>query len=131
GLVAIVAVVGYGMLALVSLVVTAVSAVLIVGLMVLTAPRLDLAAALETRDGSWLAVLAGAVLVFSLVGVAWTQSTGDMARYQRPEGWGGGTMLWATFSATLPVLAVIVWVALLAASDPALGALLATDPVGA
>ena len=47
-------------------------------------PRLDLDAALGVPDGSWILVIGGAVVVFSFVGLAWVQSSSDIARYQRP-----------------------------------------------
>lgn len=129
--VAAIAVGGYGLLALVQLISTVVAAILIVGLIVLTSPRLDFATALSMGDGSWILAVPGAVLVFSVVGLAWAQSSGDMARYQRPEGWGGSSMVMSSLGATVPAFALIAWGALLAASDPAVGAALATDPVGA
>ncbi|WP_294180561.1 cytosine permease [uncultured Schumannella sp.] len=129
--IATVSVVGYGLLALVHLVSTIASVILIVGVIALTAPRLDFGTALTLGDGSWLLVVPGAALVFSVVGLAWAQSTGDLARYQRPDGWGGAAMLSSSFGATLPAFALIAWGALLAASDPALGAALILDPIGA
>ena len=80
-------------------------------------------------DGSWTLVLGGAVIVFSFVGLAWVQSSSDLARYQRPASSGAQSMLWATIGATLPPFALIVWGAMLAASDPVLATGLATSPL--
>ena len=129
--IATVAVIGYGLLALVQLVSTIASLLLILGIVILTAPRLDFGTALTNGDGSWLLVVPGAALVFSVVGLAWAQSSGDLARYQRPDGWGGSAMVSSSLGATLPPFALIAWGALLAASDPELGAALILDPVGA
>jgi purine-cytosine permease-like protein len=57
------------------------------------------------------------VLVFSVVGLVWANSGADLARYQRPESSGGGSMLWATFGAGLPAFLLIGYGALLAASN--------------
>ncbi len=128
-LVGVVALIGYGFVARINLVLSIASAVLVAGVIALTASRLDIDAALATADGSWVLVLSGAVLVFSVIGLAWVHSSGDIARYQRPGSSGGASMLWATFGATLPPFALIVWGAMLAASDPELADGFATAPL--
>lgn len=125
----VVALFGYGLLARVQLVLTIVTALLVAGIIVLTFPRVDIAAAQSVADGPWILVITGVVLVFSFVGLAWVHSGADVARYQRPDGDGGATMLWATFGATLPAFVLIGWGALLAASDPILADGLATNPL--
>ena len=67
--------------------------------------------------------------MFSFVGLAWVNSSSDLARYQRPASSGAQSMLWATVGATLPPFALIAWGALLAASDPVLATGLATSPL--
>jgi purine-cytosine permease-like protein len=74
-------------------------------------------------------VASGAVLVFSVIGLTWVHSSADLARYQRPGGSGGASMLWATFGATLPAFLLISWGAMLAASSPELAEGLATQPL--
>jgi purine-cytosine permease-like protein len=86
---------------------------------------------LTVPDGSWILVIGGAALVFGVVGLAWVQSSSDLARYQRPASYGGSSMLWATFGATLPPFALIVWGAMLAASDPKLAKGLSSNPLAA
>jgi hypothetical protein len=87
--------------------------------------------ALRRPDGSWILVISGAALVFSVVGLTWVHSSSDLARYQRPASYGGSSMLWATFGATLPPFALIAWGAMLAASDPAIATGLTTNPLAA
>jgi purine-cytosine permease-like protein len=125
----VVAIFGYGLIARVQLVLSILTAVLVVGVVVLTFPQLDIAAAQSIDDGPWMLLVTGVVLVFSFVGLAWVHSTADVARYQRTESDGGSTMLWAIFGATLPALILVAWGALLAASDPLIADGLATDPV--
>jgi purine-cytosine permease-like protein len=125
----VVAIFGYGLIARVQLVLSILTAVLVVGVVVLTFPRLDIAAAQSIDDGPWLLLVTGVVLVFSFVGLAWVHSSADVARYQRTESDGGSTMLWAIFGATLPALILVAWGALLAASDPLIADGLATDPL--
>jgi purine-cytosine permease-like protein len=125
-----VAVVGYGLLARVQLVLSIVAAVLVVGTAALTLPHIHLGTALTRQDGSWLLVVGGAVVVFSFIGLAWAHAGSDLARYQRP-GASGGSMLWATFGATLPPFLLIAWGALLAASDPGLADRFAAQPLAA
>ena len=67
----------------VQLVVSIVSGILILGAAALTFQHLDFAKALTVPDGNWILVIAGAALVFSVVGLAWVHSSSDLARYQR------------------------------------------------
>jgi purine-cytosine permease-like protein len=128
-LTALVAVLGYGLLARVQLVLSIVAALVVVGTAVVAISRVRLDTALTLQDGPWYLVAGGAVLVFSFVGLVWANSGSDLARYQRPGGSGARSMLWATFGATIPPLLLIVGGALLAASSPALATGLATDPI--
>lgn len=125
----VVAIFGYGLIARVQLVLSILTALLVIGVVVLTFPRLDLTAAQGIDDGPWILLVTGVVLVFSFVGLAWVHSSADVARYQRTESDGGSTMLWATFGATLPAFILIAWGALLAASDPLIADGLATNPL--
>ena len=125
------ALLGARVIAVVQLVLTILSAITLVGFIALTAGRLDLAGALQRQDGPWIPVLGGAVLVLSVVGLAWAMSGGDLARYQRSSTGSTGSMLWATIGATLPAFLLIAYGAMLAASDPDLGAAIFDDPVGA
>lgn len=122
---------GFGMLAVVSAVVAVTSGLLVVGLLVLTAGAIDLDAALTRPDGSWILLLTGAVLVLSVVGLAWAQSSGDLARYQAKGTRGPSAVLFSSFGATLPAFVLVAWGALLAASNPALATSLAANPVAA
>lgn len=129
GLMATVAIYGHALVVRVQMVLAIVTALLIVGVIVITARRVDLAVALQTGDGSWMLVVSGAVLVFSVVGIAWAHSSGDIARHQRPGGSGAGTMLTASFGATLPAFVLVAWGAVLAASSPELARGLVARPV--
>ncbi|MDP9028069.1 MAG: cytosine permease [Actinomycetota bacterium] len=125
------AVFGYGMVARLQLVLSIVNGLLILGTAALTFQRLDFVKALTVPDGSWVLAVGGAAIVFSVIGLAWVHSSSDLARYQRPSGSGGGSMLWATFGATLPPFLLICWGAMLAASDPSLARGLETNPLAA
>jgi NCS1 family nucleobase:cation symporter-1 len=127
----VVAIFGYGFVAKLQLVLSILSALLILGAAALTYQHLDLAKALTVPDGSWLLAVGGAAIVFSVIGLAWAQSSSDIARYQRPGSSGGASVLWATFGATLPPFLLICWGALLAASDTTLAAGLRTNPLAA
>jgi purine-cytosine permease-like protein len=127
----VIAVFGYGFVARLQLVLSILSALLIVGAALLTYQHLDFMTALRRPDGSWILVISGAALVFSVVGLTWVHSSSDLARYQRPASYGGSSMLWATFGATLPPFALIAWGAMLAASDPAIATGLTTNPLAA
>lgn len=119
---------GYALLARVYLVLSILSAVLLLGFVVFTWSAIDIPAALSIADGSWVLVATGAVLVFSFLGLAWANSGADLARYQRVGGSGAASMLWATIGTTLPSLILMSYGALLAASDPQLSRGLLENP---
>jgi purine-cytosine permease-like protein len=125
----IIAVFGYGLFARVQLLFSILSAVLVAGLVVITWPFVHVGTALTVGDGPWILVVTGVVLVFSFVGLAWVNSAGDLARYQRPSSSGAAAMLWAPFGATLPAFVLIGYGALLAASNPDVAHGLVTSPL--
>ncbi|GAA1697289.1 hypothetical protein GCM10009792_16510 [Microcella alkalica] len=122
---------GYGMIAVVAAAASVVSGILVVLVIALTTPAVDMTAALAIPDGDWVLVVTGAVLVFSVVGLAWANSSGDLARYQAKSTIGGGAVLFASFGATIPAFSLIAWGSTLASSDPTLREALASNPVGA
>ena len=125
----VVAIFGYGLFARLQLVLSMLSAVLVMGFIVLTAGYIDVAAALTVADSSWLRAIGGAVLVFSVVGLVWAHSGSDLARYQRPGSSGAGSMLWATFGAGLPAFLLVAYGALLAASNERIAEGFLTSPL--
>jgi purine-cytosine permease-like protein len=120
---------GYGLISIAQLVVSIISGIAILGFIVLTFRYVKFSTALSTPDGPWILVVTGAVLVFSFVGLAWANSSADLARYQRPGSSGAASMLWATFGAALPSFVLIAYGALLAASNSRLAAAMAVDPL--
>jgi purine-cytosine permease-like protein len=125
---AAVAVFGFRLFERIQLVLSIVSAVVLAAFIGLTVQQVDLAAALTVQDGPWIRVLGGAVLVFSVVGLLWAQSTSDLARYQRVKSSGARSMLWSSFGAGVPVFVLVVWGCVLAASDPAVAEGLVAAP---
>jgi purine-cytosine permease-like protein len=113
----LVAFAGYPLFARIQLILSVISAILVVGLIALTWKYVDVSAALTTTDGPWVLTISGTVLVFSFVGLVWANSGADLARYQRPGSSGAASMLWATIGTTLPTFILIAYGALLAASD--------------
>ncbi len=127
--VALIAALGFGAIARVAAVVSALSAVLVVGLIVLTASVVDLDAALALPDGDWLLMVGGGVVVFSVIGLAWAMSAGDVARYQARGTSGSATLVWAALGATVPAFVLIAWGAVLAASSPVIAEGLQQNPL--
>jgi len=122
---------GYSLVARVQLVLTIASAVLIAVMVLATWRSVHVQDALAVPDAVWLRTVTGAVLVFSYLGLAWANSSAEVARYQRPGSSGAASMLWATFGAALPPLILVGYGGLLAASNPFLADELASDPVAA
>lgn len=120
---------GYALFARIQLVLGILSAALIVALIVITWPAVDIATALTAGDGPVILVVTGVVLVFSFVGLVWANSSGDLARYQRPSSSGGASMLSASFGTTLPAFLLIGYGALLAASNTTTATGLSGSPI--
>jgi purine-cytosine permease-like protein len=120
---------GYALIAIVQLVVSVISGIAILGFIALTWQYVNFTTALATPDGSWILVVTGAVLVFSFVGLAWANSSADVARYQRPGSSGAASMLWATFGVAIPSFLLIAYGALLASSNAKLAADIAANPL--
>jgi len=120
---------GYALIAVIQLIVSVISGIGILGFIVLTWQYVNLTTALATPDGSWILVVTGAVLVFSFVGLAWANSSADLARYQRPDSSGAASMLWATFGVAIPSFLLIAYGALLAASNSTLAGNIASNPL--
>jgi purine-cytosine permease-like protein len=111
--------------------VSVLGAVLVAGFVGITARSVDLATALTVPDAPWSIVLTGAVLVLSFGGLVWASSTADLASPRGAGGSAASTAFWATAGITLPSLVLVVYGALLAASDAELASQLTTDPFGA
>ncbi|MCU1405783.1 MAG: hypothetical protein JWQ43_2086 [Glaciihabitans sp.] len=126
----LVATIGYGAILWLQRILTVLTAVLVVGFIVLTANRINIDQAITVPDGSWLLVITGAVLVFSFVGLAWANSTADLARYQRPGSSGAAALGFSILGAAVPSGILIGYGAILAASDPRLAAGFSNEPIG-
>lgn len=126
-----VAVFGYALLIRFAIVLGVVSAALIAGMIALTAPSLDFSRALSAADGSWAHAITGALLVFSVIGLAWASSGAEVARYQRPGGSGSASMAWAMAGTAVPALVLLGYGVLLASSDADLAVGLQENPIAA
>lgn len=122
---------GFRVLATFQLVVSVVSLVLIVGLIVLTAQHVKFETALAVQDGPLTLIITGAVLVFSVVGLVWANSAGDLSVVALPGRSRTGAPVFAALATTLPALVLVSYGSLLAASDPAFAKGLLSDPVDA
>lgn len=128
-LIAVIAYLGYGLIARVQATLTIVSSVLVVAFIMLSWPAVNLRAAMRVGDGDWMLVATGAVLVFSVLGLVWAMSSADVARYQNPHSSSAGSMLWSWAGAAIPAFVLIAYGSLLAASDPELLGGLLDEPI--
>jgi purine-cytosine permease-like protein len=127
----VVAFFGYPLFARIQLVLTIVSAVLVVSLIAVTWHGVDFTTALSKPDGPWILLVTGIVLVFSFVGLIWANSSADLARYQRPGSSGAVAALWGPFGAGLPAFLLIAYGAVLAASSTSTAERLVQSPMDA
>ncbi len=104
----------------------------ILGFVVVTAPAVSFAGA-GVWSGSALEVIALGSLALAVLLVLFGHTGGDLARYHRSSGVGGGRSVVASVSglvAVVPTLLFVTYVALVAISTPRLAITLVTDPVG-
>lgn len=124
-----IALVGYALVAIVQLIATIATAVLGIAIIVGAWPSTGWGRATAAPFGEWIVVVEGAVLVFSVLGLAWASAGGDLARYQRVGSTGTATALWGGFGASLPMLVLVVFGAFVALARPASAVGFTADPV--
>jgi nucleobase:cation symporter-1, NCS1 family len=98
---------------------------------VLTFDHVDLGAAGALEAGSVSALVGATILVMTGFGVGWVNSAADYSRYLPRRASTSGVVFWPTFGGSLPVVILITYGVLLAASDSKLSAAIALDPIGA
>jgi nucleobase:cation symporter-1, NCS1 family len=98
---------------------------------VLTFDHVDLGAAGDLKAGSLSALVGATILVMTGFGVGWVNSAADYSRYLPRTASTPGVVGWPTFGGSLPVVVLIVYGVLLAASDQKLAGAVGTDPIGA
>ncbi|QDZ13903.1 purine-cytosine permease family protein [Humibacter ginsenosidimutans] len=124
-----VAIVGYSLVAAVQAIALVATAILAVAIVVVAWPRSGWGNVGSAAFGPWIGVVEGAVLVFSILGLAWASASGDLARYQRVGSAGTPTALWGGFGASLPMLVLVVFGAAVAVAEPGEAARFGADPV--
>jgi nucleobase:cation symporter-1, NCS1 family len=98
---------------------------------VLTFRHVDLGAAGALHGAGLSAVVGATILVMTGFGVGWVNSAADYSRYLPRNASTSGVVGWPTFGGSLPVVILIVYGVLLAASDSKLSDAIALDPIGA
>ena len=111
------------------LIATIAAAVLAVAIIVVAWPTSGWDRVFSTSYGEWIVVVEGAVLIFSILGLAWASAGGDLARYQRAGSSGTATALWSGFGASLPMLVLVAFGAVVALAEPAGSGSFTADPV--
>jgi nucleobase:cation symporter-1, NCS1 family len=97
----------------------------------LTLDHVDLGAAGALRAGSLSALVGGTILVMTGFGVGWVNSAADYSRYLPRTASTRGVVAWPTIGGSLPVVVLVAYGVLLAASDDKLSAAVGSDPIGA
>jgi len=111
--------------------VTIASVILTIGYLFITAPLIDLGAALATPSGSVAALVGGLVLMMASLGIGWTNSAADFSRYLPRTASGRSVVAWTTLGAAFPPIVLAVYGFLLTVSSPTLAAQIADNPIGA
>jgi NCS1 family nucleobase:cation symporter-1 len=107
---------------------TAVMTLVFIGLIL---PHIHWSKLGSAPNGSFVTFIGGVVLAMTIVGLGFLNYGGDFARYLPRKTGARGVISWTAGGISLPVVVLLVLGVLLVASDPALGAQTASDPIGA
>lgn len=111
--------------------ITIATAVLTVGYVVLTLKDIKMSAVMAVPSGSTQAFIGALVFGLAGLGLGWTNSGADYSRYLPRSTSGRAVVGWTTFGASIAPILLIIFGALLAASDKGLNSKIAADPIGA
>ena len=98
---------------------------------VLTWHHIDLAAARSLPSGSLSATIGAGILVLTGFGVGWVNTGADYSRYLPRSSSTSGVVWWPTIGGSLPVVVLVAYGVLLAASSKQLSGAISSDPIGA
>lgn len=111
--------------------VSVVAVISVLSLIVGSAGLVDFPTVSGAAGAQPIAVFAGAMTVLTLIAAVWGGVGADVLSTRAESRSGIGAALGTTLGTILPLTVLVVWGALLAATDPARAALLSTDPVAA
>jgi len=111
--------------------ITAITAVLTVIYIILTAPQIDFTAVDSIAAGSPQAVIGALVFVMTGFGLGWVNAAADYSRYLPRSTSGRGVWGWTTLGGSLAPVVLVVVGLLLAGSSPKLSKAIGADPIGA
>jgi NCS1 family nucleobase:cation symporter-1 len=98
---------------------------------VLTWHHIDFTAARALPHGTLSATIGAGILVMTGFGVGWVNTGADYSRYLPRSASTGGVVWWPTIGGSLPVVILVAYGVLLAASSKHLSAAISVDPIGA
>lgn len=126
-----VAVLGHGLIMRIEVWISWITGIFTIVFLCFVLPEVNWAGLGSTPAGSSLAFVGGIIMAMTLVGIGFLNYGGDFARYLPRRTPARGVIGWTTLGLTLPIVVLLIVGALLAGSDPDLGAAAADDPIGA
>ena len=111
--------------------ITIATAILTVGYVLLTLKDIKMSVVMAVPSGSNQAFIGALVFGLAGFGLGWVNSGADYSRYLPRATSGKAVVGWTTFGASIAPVLLVIFGALLAASDKGLNAKIAADPIGA
>ena len=125
----VVAIIGYALVVVVLRIAAIATGALALAIIVFAWPTSGWGRLGSAPFGDWMVVVEGAVLIFSVLGLAWASSGGDLARSQRVGSNRTATALWSGVGASVPMLVLVVFGAVVAIGRPNEQSVITSDPV--
>ena len=111
--------------------ITIATAILTVGYVLLTLKDIKMSVVMAVPSGSNQAFIGALVFGLAGFGLGWVNSGADYSRYLPRTTSSKAVVGWTTFGASIAPVLLVIFGALLAASDKGLNAKIAADPIGA
>jgi purine-cytosine permease-like protein len=98
---------------------------------VLTIDSVNWQNVISIPNGNFQGFIGALIFGITGIGLGWVNSAADYSRYLPRKTSSGAVVGWTVFGASIVPIALVIYGALLAGSDPKLGEAIAMDPIGA
>ena len=124
-------VMGFDVLMKIQSVITIITAVLTVGFIVLTIPKINWSTVSHMKGGSIESMIGGLILLMTGFGIGWVNTGADYSRYLPRNASSRSVVGWTTLGASAGPIILLVFGLLLAGSSKTLSGAVGANPLGA
>jgi purine-cytosine permease-like protein len=124
-------VLGHGVIMRIQKYLTLITVIATVVYIALTLGKVDWQAVSKIPNGNAQGFIGALIFGVTGIGLGWVNSAADYSRYLPLNSSSGAVVGWTVMGASIVPIALVIYGALLAGSDPKLGEAIAMDPIGA